>query len=321
MKIYYLHKIPEIIFFDRTTQNFNEVVKHIKDMKKELCKRDDYNINQDDILKSLNSLSNPMIQGFGYCIYQDCMLYEKRTKRPIAILLAKLASSTKAYTIMVLCKHNQGMKGLARLLLDKLVEKAKQNNIAKIYTTPIPEAHRYYLNLGFEDAVKEEFTESSEDNSLYSYSIDVDKYNIQKGETKYKTHIVDSTSDMFKKGVELYDKNIVLDSSHKLIIVGDYLATLFIDEFIFPVGDMLTCMYLKYANLDVLSVLLDVLEECAHKNEYYQTSICFRESEEDAMNVLLLYGFKKRKLPHEFAYGQTYFMQKLYKQYKNKYRS
>jgi hypothetical protein len=72
--------------------------------------------------------------------------------------------------LKLICKFEGATKGLSKILMDKLIDKAKELKKDYIFLESVPNAKYFYKNYGYEsDSEKEIYTESEKDETLSGY--------------------------------------------------------------------------------------------------------------------------------------------------------
>lgn len=307
MAIYFFGITNKVIEFDNTSINFKETIKHLKDMKDSLCERDetinnDYiNVDKPYYLSCLQRLQDNKENCFGFCYYQDVYLYGKKTKRPIAVLIAREANKTNSYIIMLLCRHVQGIKGLGKSLIDKLVEKAKANNITFIFVEPLVTAGEFYKKLGFGDMNKSEITESSDDASLLNYGIIVKNYNPQNGGGLVNVLYIkqnDSIKDTLKMFFQKHDIEYIDGNCDVLIVkeIGSIKGALFLDQYLSIIGNVIHASHFCFDEPSYGKLLLDAAEKVMDQNKVVKLMLMLNINQTPQIELLRECRLKEGKV-------------------------
>jgi ribosomal protein S18 acetylase RimI-like enzyme len=157
-----------------------QIIKDLRKFKKELCYRKEtmtekeYNISSEFFLLQLNALIKND-EYFGFVVLQKIKFYNSITDKPVALLIARKSSDKNSYIILLLCRHEKSQKGLGKLLINQLINKAKNNNINKIFLESTKYASKFYDSLGFKNIEKCEITESEEQIECYGYFLSLDQ--------------------------------------------------------------------------------------------------------------------------------------------------
>lgn len=173
-----LNNSYDLLEISYDTPNLKKIIEHIRDMKNEICNRnesldkEESNIPSDFISTEVGLIKHN--ERFSFIIYQNGLYYDKQTKRPTAILIAKKASNNKTYIVTLLCRHQNTEKGFGKLLIDKLIEKARKIGIEYIYLESINNSRLFYKTIGFEsDSEKNIHTDSERNEELTGYLLNV----------------------------------------------------------------------------------------------------------------------------------------------------
>lgn len=289
------YNIEEINFGDNLTKKF---IEDIKKMKKFICKRnetlnsEEININSDYITTQLMRLKDNST-AFAFVIYQKVINYNIQSEKPTAILIARKGSKNNVYILTLLCKYENAIKGLGTILLNKLIEKAKLNNIKYIYTETTQNAFSFYKKSEFDtDSEKDNYTESDKDETLFGClyvidkninggSVNVNIDNIENELTEYKYYLTGKVSCKLK----LYDS--------KESCIGK--ATL--ENWSHPYYSYIS---FEISDIDVFEdknkeILLCVIDNICIKNYIHKTFILLEQNENDEKHFYESQGYVNKK--------------------------
>lgn len=291
--------IKEINFGDNLSKKF---IDDVKKMKKFICKRsetsknEETNINSTFITSQLMRLKDNST-AFAFVSYQKVINYNIQTEKPTAILIARKGSKNDVYILTLLCKYENTIKGLGTILLNKLIEKAKINNIKYIYTETTPNAYLFYKKSDFDsDSEKDNYTESDKDESLFGYlyiidsninggnQLDTNEISLENKLNKYKYELIGKVSCKLK----LYDMNDILIGSASL------------ENWSHPYYSYIT---FEISDINVLDeknkeILLCVIDNICKKNYIHKTFILIEHNNSDEKNFFenQEYEYKKDKM-------------------------
>ena len=295
----------EIKEYIKQSNDINEFGKHIKSLKEIICKREckntgNYNnISSNFILNEVNELKNDE-QRFAFAIYQTVLLFGKQTKRPTVILFARKSSKDKIYILSLLCKYEGSQKGLGTLLLNKLITKARENNIGYIYVDSTYDAKTFYKEHKFiTESDKEQFTESDEKNDCYGYILDVNKLlqnDDQLGGTqndvhKYNMHTFNY--NVKNRELELYQNNLLLGKLKLQINMHPLYSyiSLVIDDY-------------DESKPEINKILIHILDSLSLEKYIYKTTIFINPNNINVIKLFeeLNYEHKKHKIENMLYY-------------------
>lgn len=170
--------------FDYSTEpkKLKKFKEHLNSMKEIICKRretltkEPSNIKPSFIMDRLRDLKIDQCF-FCFAIYQRVNIFHKQKERPTAILFARNGSKNDSYILKLICTHEQTIKGFGKLLMDKLVNKATENDIKSIFVESTSNSELFYKKNEFDtESDKELYTESDKDPELQGYVLEVSKY-------------------------------------------------------------------------------------------------------------------------------------------------
>ncbi len=292
----------EIIEVTYDIPNVKKIIEHIRDMKNEICKRNetlDYestkNISSEFISSEAGLIKNN--QRFAFIIYQTGLYYQKQTKRPTGLLIARKGSLNDTYIITILCRHESAQKGFGTILLDKLIDKAKKNNIDYIYLESVNNSRLFYKNLGFEtDSDKYLHTESEKDDTLTGYLFNIsNKQDLKKLKDKIT---IGGNLDIYTFS---YDNTKVVIYNHEEstksgISEKKELGRLLFNHSIHPI--------LLYVDLEIMEIqtndnniknmLLKIFDNMCYKNYINKSYMLFKditESKNDYIQLLKSHNY------------------------------
>jgi hypothetical protein len=285
------YEIKEINFEDK--ENIKKLNNDIKDVKNFLCKRIDNknniqtNIESSFIIREIARLKNNP-NAFCYVIYQTVIMYGIQKQKPTAILIARKGTSNNTYILSLLCKYQLAQKGLGKILLEKLIEKAKLNNIKYIYLESVYDSNFFYKKNNFEsDSDKFLHTESEKDEKLSGYLLDLDK--IQIGKNNLELNIKKCIYKFILNGNCIY--NLIIKNNNKEV------GKMIFEDKLHPT--FLYCS-IEITNIngdtdkekDILLIILDAL--CIHNYINKSEMFCAHDNN-DIMNLLKKHGYEQMK--------------------------
>lgn len=274
---------------------YGKIIKDLKNLKNEMCFRretiykDASTINNDFYLNKINKLvSNDDNMHFGFVIIQKVNLYGRFTERPVAVLIARKAQDTNNYIITLLCRHEKAQRGFGTLLIKKIIEKAKNNNIDKIFLESVNNASNFYEKMGFNFDEKSTITDSEKQIDCEGYSIDVK--NIQIGGNNKKFLISNKKYNYLKENnnnsyyAYLYENDVIVSafcfdkdihiSGKKMLLISDF----------------------KYDNINQIIELIVYLENVVIINDYsfiqFELSL-EKEKNKELLTYLLSHNYKQ----------------------------
>jgi len=305
----------DILEIDNSSPNLKKIISHIKDMKDIICKRsikldkDEINITPEFIINELK-LFRHELGYFIFLVYQKVLFYEKSTIRPTAILIAKTSIKNNSYILKLLCRHEESNKGFGSMLLNKLIDKARLNNIKYVYTESIINAISFYKKIGFEsESEKELFTESEKDVSTFGYLIDVNKCKLYLKDKKddNKIEIIDKkTNEIIKIGGNI-NETIICNNKYDYKINRNYSKfTLKVFENNEELGELkfeenqnillykrIEIINIVGLNTDIGIILLTILDNLCSKNFIYESYM--HTNNENEINILLGCNYIQKK--------------------------
>jgi len=218
-KILLLNNEYEIKEYFLKDENFMTFKKDLKSMKDNICHRkttlikDQSNINTTFIMKQLELIEKE--KGFAYAIYQKIKIYDNISFKPTVILFCRYARKSNSLILTLICKFEGSTKGLSKILMNKLIEKAKTDKINYIYLESIPDARFFYKKFNFNsEDDKGKYTESEEDETLFGYVLELNKENkdnnnenqIGAGNNDINTYFYKLENEKLR----IYDNNLLL---------------------------------------------------------------------------------------------------------------
>ncbi len=283
--------IKEYSFDDK--ENIKKLHNDIKDVKNFICKRIDYknnihtNIESSFVIKEISRLKNDP-NAFCFVIYQTVIFHNLQKQKPTAILIARKGSNNNTYILSLLCKYQGAIKGLGKKLLEKLIEKANNNNVRYIYLESVYDSIFFYKKSNFEsDSDKYFHTDSDKNPELHGYILDLDK--IQNGENIFLENIKNC----------IYKFKISGDCCYTLILKNNNseIAKMTFDDKLHP-------LYLYYSieikdiytntenEKDILLTILDSM--CIH-NYIYKTEMLCTHDDNNIMDLLKKHAYTQMK--------------------------
>lgn len=277
--------------FTNKTVGYIEIIKHLKKIKSELCfrreiiKKDNSNISNNFIMKKLNKLTEDKNETyFGYTHYKKVKLYGQIKERPVSIMIVRHAKKDNAYIIELLCRHQSSERGLGKKLIELLVEKAKKNNIEKIFLESINDALQTYKKLGFTESDKCNITDSEKQEDCIGLVFNIN----QKG-GNYKFVLNNKKTDYFNSLNYTYDYYLYLYSDDKIV------AGLCFDvHLLVNMKNKIEVHYFKYDNINYLKELIFGLDSFAYTNNIYSIVVMLNYTSEDKIisDVLIDCNYK-----------------------------
>ena len=310
------YDIKEINFGDNLSKKF---IEDVKKMKKFICKRsktlknDEININSDFIVTQLSRLKDDS-SAFAFVSYQKVINYNIQIEKPTAILIARKGSKKDVYILTLLCKYESAIKGLGTILLNKLIEKAKLNDVKYIYTESTPNAYSFYKKNDFDsDSEKDNYTESDKDESLFGYLYVIDK-NINGGNQINDNNILQEYVQEHKLNKYRYELFGKVSCKLKLYDFNDIcIGSAILDNWSHP--------YYSYISFEITNVnvnneenkeiLFHVIDNICKKNYIHKTFSLIEHNNEDEKHFYenQEYEYKKDKMNlmmYEKIHNKTY---------------
>lgn len=291
MNLNILNSNFNIIEINNESSKLKKFSEHLKSMKEYICmrkdtlKRDYTNISPTFVLNELKQLRNNNFY-FCFAIYQKVIMFDKQHDRPTAILFARKGSRNDSYILSLICKHENAEKGFGKMLMDKLIEKAKANNIKYIYVESTSNAKLFYKHFDFDsDSEKKAHTESEKKPELSGYLLEVQKYQIggsNKSDNKYYFNLYNINGQ--------YQINLIKNNKIGKIILSMHLHPQYM-----------------YRSLEIMKIegkyqeiLIRILDNISLKNYIYKTLIHMGDSDNAELYKELNYENKKKKLPWDY---------------------
>jgi N-acetylglutamate synthase-like GNAT family acetyltransferase len=289
----------------------SKIIKDLKKLKNEMCKRketlkkDSFNIDSDFYLDKINKLNFQNISdvdekySFGFVILQKVFYYNIKTIKPTAVLI--VSKKDNIYIIEILCKHENAQKGLGTLLLKELINKAKKNNISKIFLESTNNASEFYKKLHFVDGNSEDILKYKKHIDCKCYLLNLtqdggfttelllsnnnymNKFNIFSDNTGSKMNLSNDlkNSDFYLYLFENQDNklniNAVISINSEIHITG---------KRIFLITDF------RYSDFNKFLELINIIENIALINNFKIIQFEFKENN-DLLNYLLKNNYFK----------------------------
>ena len=271
-----------------TPEELSLFSKHLKSMKDYICKRkcsltkNSFNINPSFITNELTDLKK-IDNRFCLTIYQTVISYGIQHKRPTAVLFARKGSKHNTYIISLLCRYEGATKGLGKILMDKLIEKAKSNNIEYIYVESTYDSQIFYKNNEFDsDSEKEKHTESEKKSECNGYILKINNEHHGNIDNIYIFKLLYNVGCENK--LEIYSNNNLIGKLLfyiKMHPIYGYIS-FEIENFDISIGNM----------------LLSILDSIAQNHYIYKSHMFLRPEDNYYKNLLVneLYEQKKDKM-------------------------
>lgn len=179
----FLPGTPELVEFTNSTPGVKKIYDHIKSVADSICFRretlthESSNLTREHIINELGRIRGNK-NSFGFLYYMPCIVGDARTKRPVALMLARRGSRAEGYVVSLVCRMEHAERGLGKKLFDNLIARAKLEGVRTVVVEAVFGATRFYQSLGFKscEGEKATFTESSEDDTLFGMVLDVEAY-------------------------------------------------------------------------------------------------------------------------------------------------
>jgi hypothetical protein len=307
---------------------------HLKSVKDIICNNSK---NQSDeyipggfITEQIGRLRNES-DYFAFLAYQEVTLYKNDTIRPTAVLFARKGSKNNTYILTLLCRFWQAQKGLGKILLDKLIQKAINENIDYIYLESVPGAIDFYHKNDFsDDDEKNVHTDSAIKPELAGQILVVKNYRIAQdpqnggsyGSSKYHFNDILKTHNQTLSSSQEYS-NVKDNLNFKISSQGSiHNISLFNDSA--QVGKLFMkdsmSMLLGYVSMriceinastdDYLGILLIIADNICKNNYIQQTTFITNDN-----NIILMlkkmgyeqdFSYKDRTDPHKFKFQKIH---------------
>lgn len=306
MKLTIMNPLYIVQEYNMYSQDLKEFIKDVKSMKDIICKRKckennkDTNISGDFIMNKIEELKRND-DTFAFAIYQSVLIYDKQLKKPTAILFAKKASQCNTYILLLICKYEGTIKGLGTVLLEKLVDKAKQNNITEIFVESTQNAKKFYKQYNFDsESDKEQFTKSEKQEECfgYLYKINIDKKIdestlIGGSDNEYKFNY---NIDM--RELKLFDAN--------MNIMGEMRISKLMD----PIYGYMSLDIDDYNEMNpITNILIRILDCICENNMIFRTRVLINPTNINAIKMFENNGYIHRNKKIE---KQLYYVDKLH---------
>jgi hypothetical protein len=299
-----------IIEVNNESVELEHFLEHIKSLKNNICKKketlakDLINISPSFIFNELTQLKIDNSR-FCFTIYQTVSNKQPFpftfNERPNAILFARNGSKNESYILSLICKNKNIQKEFCKRLMEKLIEKAKTNNIKYIYVESTNNDNLFYKN---HDSSEESLKQSEADQrppievvaypnpELSGYMLQVNKSDRDQG-----SDIVSQSDGKYYFNLyEINGKYII-----ELIKNNNIICKLTLRKHLHP-------QYM-YTSLEIINIegdineqkiLLIILDDISLKNYIYKTFIHINDGDNVEIYKELNYEHKKRKLPWDY---------------------